>query len=62
MVPVVKADTGRFRMFRGGSDWLTVRTKTEFILLKVESASIGKIIGALESHTGLKVVRVGERD
>ena len=37
VVPVVKADTGRFRLFRGGSDWLTVRTKTEFILLKVES-------------------------
>jgi len=62
VVPVVKADTGHFRMFRGGSDWLTVRTKTEFILLKVESAAITKIIGVLESHTGLKVVRVGERD
>jgi serine/threonine-protein kinase len=62
VVPVVKADTGRFRLFRGGSDWLTVRTKTEFILLKVESSSIGKIIGALETRTGLKVVRVGERD
>ncbi|HEY6994144.1 MAG TPA: serine/threonine-protein kinase [Xanthobacteraceae bacterium] len=61
-MPVVKVDGGKFRLFKGDRDWLTVRTKSEFILLKPESSSIGRIVAALESRTGLKVIRVGERD
>ena len=61
-VPVVKVEGSKFRLFKGDRDWLTVRTKSEFIMLKSDSSSIGKIVAALESRTGMKVIRVGERN
>jgi len=61
-VPVVKVDVSKFRLFKTDRDWLTVRTKSEFIMLKSDSSSLGRIVAALESRTGVKVTRISERD
>jgi len=61
-VPIVKVDVSKFRLFKTDRDWLTVRTKSEFIMLKPDSSSLGKIMAALESRTGVKVTRVSERN
>ncbi len=59
---IVKVETSKFRLFKGDRDWVTVRTKSEFIMLKPDSSSVSQIVSALESRTGLKVIRVGERN
>ncbi len=61
-VAIVKVEASKFRLFKGDRDWVTVRTKSEFIMLKPDSSSVGQIVSALESRTGLKVIRVGERN
>jgi serine/threonine-protein kinase len=61
-VPVVKVEVSKFRLFKTDRDWLTVRTKSEFIMLKADASSLGKIMAALESRTGLKVTRITERN
>jgi serine/threonine-protein kinase len=61
-VPVVKVDVSKFRLFKTDRDWLTVRTKSEFIMLKPDSSSLGRILAALEARTGVKVTRISERD
>jgi serine/threonine protein kinase len=61
-VAIVKVEASKFRLFKGDRDWVTVRTKSEFIMLKPDSSSVRQIVSALESRTGLKVIRVGERN
>jgi hypothetical protein len=46
----------------GIRDWLTVRTRTDFISIRADSAIVEKAIDALRARTGAKVTRVTEKD
>ena len=56
-VPVGKAG-GKFSLFKGVPDWVTVRTRQVFIPLRVKDDDLDRVIGELEARTGAKVVRV----
>jgi len=62
VVPVTKVDGRKLAFFKGDPDWLTVRTKNEFISLRTDSSSLTSVIAALESRTGLKVIRAVSKD
>ncbi len=62
VVPVVKMEGSRLRLFGGNRDWVTVRTRGEFIPIRVESAAVAGILSALEARTGLKVTRASAKD
>lgn len=56
-VPVLKVD-GKFGFLKGTPDWITVRTKSGFIPLRVPDEELRRVIAQLEARTGSKVVRV----
>ena len=60
-LPIVKMDGGMFGFMRGDRDWVSVRTKAEFVLLRPEAGLVARVIEAIEARTGLTTVRVGKR-
>ena len=56
-VPVVKVGGGVFGFLKTVPDWITVRTKTVFIPLRVQDRDLGRVIAELEARTGSKIVR-----
>jgi hypothetical protein len=60
-VPVVKVG-GKFTIFKGTPDWVTIRTKKGFIPLRVDNdLDLARLIAALEIRTGTRVVQTKER-
>jgi hypothetical protein len=55
-------DGGIFGFMKGDRDWVSVRTKAEFVTLRPNAASVAGVIAAIEARTGLTTVRVGKRD
>ena len=56
-VPVVKVG-GKFAIFKGTPDWVTIRTKKGFIPLRVDNdLDLARVIAALEIRTGTRVVQ-----
>ena len=56
-VPVVKVG-GKFTIFKGTPDWVTIRTKKGFIPLRVDNdLDLARLIAALEIRTGTRVVQ-----
>jgi predicted Ser/Thr protein kinase len=55
-VLVAKAG-GKFSFLKGTPDWITVRTKSAFIPLRVQGGDLDRLIAALEARTGTKIVR-----
>ena len=60
-LPIVKMDGGMFGFMRGDRDWVSVRTKAEFVMLRPEAGLVARVIEAIEARTGLTTVRVGKR-
>jgi hypothetical protein len=56
-VTLTKVEGGRLGFFRSDREWVTVRTKNEFIALRTGSSALPDVLNALESRTGLKVIR-----
>jgi hypothetical protein len=56
-VPVLKV-AGKFGFLKGTPDWITVRTRSGFIPLRVREEDLGPVIAQLETRTASKVVRV----
>jgi hypothetical protein len=61
VLPIVKMDGGMFGFLRGDRDWVSVRTKAEFVMLRPDGPLVARVIEALEARTGLASVRVGKR-
>jgi protein kinase-like protein len=55
-VPVLKVG-GKFSFLKGVPDWITVRTKSAFIPLRVQEAELARVIAELETRTGTTIVR-----
>jgi serine/threonine-protein kinase len=55
-VPVLKVG-GKFSFLKGVPDWITVRTKSAFIPLRVQETELARVIAELETRTGTKIVR-----
>jgi hypothetical protein len=63
VAPVAKVEASKLRLFGGGNrDWLTVRTRNDFISVRAESSIVEKAIDALRARTGVKVTRVTAQD
>jgi hypothetical protein len=45
---------------RGDRDWVSVRTKAEFLMLRPDAGVVARVIEAIEARTGLTTVRVGK--
>jgi hypothetical protein len=56
VVPVARVEGGKLSFFKGDRDWVTVRTRSEFISLRAGSSSVDRVIAALEARTGLKAI------
>jgi serine/threonine protein kinase len=56
-VAVAKAG-GKFSFLKGTPDWITVRTKSAFIPLRVSADDLARVVAALEARTATKIVRV----
>jgi len=61
VLPIVKLDGGMFGFMKGDRDWVSVRTKSEFVMLRPEGSFVARVIEAIEARTGLTTVRVGKR-
>jgi hypothetical protein len=55
---VVRVDRGAFGFLKGDRDWLTIRTKDEFLPLRASSDVLKQVAAELERRTGLSIVRV----
>jgi eukaryotic-like serine/threonine-protein kinase len=60
-LPIVKMDGGMFGFMRRDRDWVSVRTKDEFVMLRPDGPLVARVIEAIEARTGLTTVRVGKR-
>jgi hypothetical protein len=59
VLPIAKMDRGMFGFLRGDRDWVSVRTKAEFVTVRPDGDLVARVIAALEARTGLTTVRVG---
>ena len=58
--PTEKLDMpGLFRT--GGRHWLTLQTRTAYVILRLEDANFERIIQAVEARSGIKVDRVSDK-
>jgi len=57
---LVKVEGGAFGFFKGGRNWLAVRTKDTSLVLRVSDEEVRRVIAALEERTRQKVERVVE--
>ena len=55
-LPVARVG-GKFGFLKGTPDWITVRTRSGFIPLRVDDDDLKRVIAELEARTGTKVVR-----
>ena len=60
-LPIVKMDGGMFGFMKGDRDWVSVRTKAEFVMLRLDGPLVARVLEAIEARTGLTTVRVGRR-
>ncbi|HEX5474253.1 MAG TPA: hypothetical protein VFX12_06275, partial [Vicinamibacterales bacterium] len=61
-VPIAKVDGGALGFLKPSHDWVTVRTKGEFVPLRPDSDSVPRIVALLEQRTGLRVRRATSKD
>jgi hypothetical protein len=61
VLSIVKMDRGMFGFMKGNRDWVSVRTKAEFLMLRPDGPLVARLIEAIEARTGLTAVRVGKR-
>jgi hypothetical protein len=61
VLSIVKVDRGMFGFMKGNRDWVSVRTKAEFVMLRPDGPLLARFIEAIEARTGLTAVRVGKR-
>ncbi len=54
----VPENVGGAGVFGGARHWLTLQTAAEFLVLRLEDRNVIRIMQAVESRTGLKVVRL----
>jgi len=62
VLPIVKMEGGMFGFMRGDRDWVSVRTKGEFVMLRPDGPLVARVLEAIEARTGLTTVRVGRRE
>jgi serine/threonine protein kinase len=55
-VPIAKVG-GKFSFLKDTPDWVTVRTKEQFIPLRVPGRDLARVVAELEARTGIKVIR-----
>ena len=58
---MMKVEAGKLGFFKGGRNWLGVRTADTSLVIRVDDEDLKKVIAAIEERTGKKVVRVVER-
>jgi hypothetical protein len=59
-LPIVKMGGGMFGFMKGDRDWVSVRTKAEFVMLRPDASVVARVLDAIEARTGLTTVRVGK--
>jgi hypothetical protein len=58
---MMKVEAGKLGFFKGGRNWLGVRTADTSLVIRVDDENLKKVIAAFEERTGKRVVRVVER-
>jgi len=58
---MMKVEAGKLGFFKGGRNWLGVRTADTSLVIRVDDQDLKKVIAAIEERTGKKVARVVER-
>jgi hypothetical protein len=58
---IAHLDGGAFGFLRGDQDWVSLRTETMSLVLRVREQDVRKVIAALEERIGRKVERVERR-
>ena len=58
---MMKVEAGKLGFFKGGRNWLGVRTADTSLVIRVDDEDLKKVIAAIEERTGKNVVRVVER-
>jgi hypothetical protein len=57
-LPVAKVERGKFGFLKGDRDWVTVRSRDQFLTLRPDQSVLAHLIGVLESRTSVKSMRV----
>ena len=58
---MMKVEAGKLGFFKGGRNWLGLRTADTSLVMRVDDDDLKNVIAAIEQHSGKKVVRVIER-
>ena len=58
--PTEKLDMPGF-LIRGSRHWLTLQTRIQYVILRLEDDNFERIIQAIEARSGLKVDRVADK-
>jgi hypothetical protein len=58
---VARMGGGRLGFIRGERHWIALRTKDNFVVLRLQDAQIRQVLGALQERTGRAPERVAER-
>jgi predicted Ser/Thr protein kinase len=59
--PVTKMGGGRFGFIRGERHWIALRTKDNFVVLRLQDVQVKQVLSALAERTGRAPERVAER-
>ena len=47
---------------RTSKHWLTLQTKTGYLILRLDDSNFSKVIDTVEARSGVKVDRVSDKD
>ena len=62
LVQIPKSFSGSGFFLKSSKHWLTLQSKTEFVILRLEDKNVRPVIASIESRTGVKVQRAADKD
>lgn len=59
--PVARMGGGALGFIRGERHWIALRTRSNFVVLRLQDSQVRQVLGALQERTGRTPERVAER-
>jgi hypothetical protein len=62
VAPIPKTFSGSGFFLKSSRHWLTLQSKSEFVILRLEEKNVKAVLASIEARTGSKVQRPTDRD
>jgi hypothetical protein len=62
VAPIPKSFSGSGFFLKSSRHWLTLQSKSEFLILRLEDKNVSAVLASIEARTGSKIQRSATRD